>query len=365
MRYLGERGGKAEVNDAGRIRRLPFTGQGVPPEPGTRVNPQRDSCCCPKQVELTPNSENDTRRLDPRRTVNPNKQQKKHPFVCVPISWLSSSFDPFNSVHRNIYHEFGGRMPLGSLMGKDIKVYIQPSSNNFLFPLAQYYLEWDLKDNTFDIREFKKSDKIIYHWGEEWLGLDEQFNAHHDNSGFHSRDFTYEEYTRSVDFFVGNPDNGFGRYWGNIAEYYKLKFKKEKVNLSLLDIVNPRKDIIIKSFQPFRDLRPISDFSFDFGAGTIVRAYQRELDDPTSYFRMWVKDKYPANRIYYAKDAVAPLTSRYQLVMDDSVPPTSVNYYQTVKHIFFHLLPQKSKVTPEVFMRWYTKPESFTYERIH
>lgn len=44
MEFIRQVGNQAEVNDGGIIRRLPFSGEGVAPQPGAKVNPGRDAC---------------------------------------------------------------------------------------------------------------------------------------------------------------------------------------------------------------------------------------------------------------------------------------------------------------------------------
>lgn len=367
MEFIRQVGSQAEVNDGGIIRRLPFSGEGVPPQPGTRVNPVLNECCCPSAVPLEPDRGRGGSRVpDPRRVSNNSKNSSK-PLIFIPTVWMSQSLSELYKISPEVYHAFGERNNLTALLGQDIKLCIHPSLTNLLLPIPQNFLEWDLKDNTFKYRSLKPSDKEIFLWQDEWSGLDAHLLGDWINSKVEREleweEQSYEDYKTSLEFFIARPDNGF-------TGYLKRQFTSHnKLNLfkvpptdeqwESLMIASPRTDIKIWLFQPFQDKRTIENFAeIKLGYG-ILRAYQREIDDPSSNLKRWLKEKkYPVNRIFLSKNAVKPLLNWRELLTDD--PGLRVT-----NHLFYHLLPPESKVTPKVFMKWYNNPRSLKYERIH
>lgn len=177
MKYLGERGGKAEVNDAGRIRRLPFTGQGVPPEPGTRVNPQRDSCCCPKGVELNTENPKEGKGGDSRRQVAKNTEKIKTSIKIVP----GASLDLIS------LRKFPGLGWMGGYGGNRFESLRNFACNFVLYradllyvPLLENWIEWDSKSNTFKVVRIPLNKvKNIYLWSEQtFAGFIEALPSH-------------------------------------------------------------------------------------------------------------------------------------------------------------------------------------------
>lgn len=166
MKYLGERGGKAEVNDAGRIRRLPFAGQGVPPEPGTTVNPARDSCCCPKNVSLKKEDLGRGGQGDIRRQVVNTPQD-----YVSDIRLVSAFTASFRKKDNPDY--IGGSITEGALgrfrnlIGLPYKFLLYRYDGLYV-PFFEKWVEWNSKTNEFKIvKRHIKQVKNLFVWSEQ------------------------------------------------------------------------------------------------------------------------------------------------------------------------------------------------------
>jgi hypothetical protein len=156
MDYLGQSGEKALVNDRGRILRLPFAGDGQPPEPGTRINPKRDSCCCPKSVDLMSKQE-DHKRSDPRRTSDKNKNGN---LVFMGID---------SPVDRDLW--------VSEFKGHKIKLLLYPL-DTIITPLPTYWLYFDIDKNKVNIVDVMTKATTIYLYSRRTFGS----LGNHDNN---------------------------------------------------------------------------------------------------------------------------------------------------------------------------------------
>lgn len=178
MDYLGQSGDKALVNDRGRILRLPFAGDGKPPEPGTRINPKRDSCCCPKNVDLIPGQEDEGGRRDPRRTsVNKELSLTSNKFI---------GFNPYKTGDSKVVFGYdtsgdgvidknpGQGEEKFEELGKGYRCLIY-TEDSLLFPMPEIALMWDFASKKYQIININRH-KIFYVWSEGTYGTFQDSN---------------------------------------------------------------------------------------------------------------------------------------------------------------------------------------------
>ena len=180
MDYLGQSGDKALVNDRGRILRLPFAGDGKPPEPGIRITPKQDSYYCPKNVDLVPGQDDDKGKRDPRRT-SANKELNLTSNKFIGFNPYRTDFNKFKVVFgydtsevtekgENPGHGEEKFFQLGT--GYRCLIYTEDS---LLFPLPQLALMWDFGAKRFQLINVNRH-KIFYVWSEGTYGTYQDSN---------------------------------------------------------------------------------------------------------------------------------------------------------------------------------------------
>lgn len=137
MEFIRQVGNQAEVNDGGKIRRLPFSGEGVAPQPGARVNPVRDACCCPGAVPLAPHQVKEALRGDPRRTFN-GKTKEIFNFCC-------DNYMVDTDIVKNVN-----------------KILVYPVDTFFL-PLPELWIQYDSREDKFIIKRFTNITEMYTH----------------------------------------------------------------------------------------------------------------------------------------------------------------------------------------------------------
>lgn len=161
MVYLGPKGNRAEVNINGKITRLPWEDEGVPPPPGSKINPSVSCTCCPKGVHLQPETNPDEIHRPPRRDV-----------VIDPTVPIASTNRCIGVYGDRLGYD-GGYEPyenskgadFKSLIGKPYKALLIPEDTPIL-PTPLYWVEWNAKKNTFKFVRLPTEGYTLYVWFE-------------------------------------------------------------------------------------------------------------------------------------------------------------------------------------------------------
>ena len=340
MEFIRRVGNQAEVNDGGKIRRLPFSGEGVPPQPGARINPVRDACCCPGSVPLEPRQADEkVLRSDPRREIVTKKKKRGFNLV-VPFQFLTNQayYYPDNyppHINPSDYGKFGWIFPLSSLMGTDIKVLLWSVFPSSVLPLPEAWLQWNLKDNSFKLVKLKPGS-TLYYFALPYFGLDYPFER--------------KEYVNNFALSIN---------WRSNILFQGTKNLNEEEIKSLYRPIDSR-GYKIKVFQPFRNKMPFDDERLNSG----VEPYYN-IDDPKSSYLKTLKEFNPEFSFWHSTDYVKPLLSKEELI---NIPAHDAeksprNRVANNFGVHYHLRPE-SIVTPKIFLKWYKNPESFRYERL-
>lgn len=164
MLYMGRRGNKAEVNDGGRIIRLPFEGDGKPPEPGQRVQATKNDCCCPEAIPTDQKKPPKKPHKPPRRDSNkvdivPYASTNR----CVGcaggeiggFSYIKAAFK-----EREVDYPI---IDFTVLIGKKYKLLLTPEDTPVL-PTPKFWVEWDTFTNKFKLVQLPAKIKKLYLW---------------------------------------------------------------------------------------------------------------------------------------------------------------------------------------------------------
>lgn len=267
MEFIRQVGNQAEVNDGGKIRRLPFSGEGVAPQPGARVNPVRDACCCPGAIPLEPNREIvEALKSDPRRVSN-NKTQKPQRYWCV-------------SPHFSL-----GGLPLGG----DYKFLIYPYDTPVL-PIPRNWLQLDCKTRKLKLIKLNPGKISLFFFTFGTIGS-------------------------------GYVKNAFGSVILDNLSYYEQWLqpiaRANNLSVDTETLIEP----INSSF--YLTCKVVDAFWEDYGY-----AGSDSIKDPLNEFRLLYEKEHKNSQLWV------------------STP------------VF------KGKLEPH-YKKWYKKPDSFTYERLH